>query len=49
MRAYIAGSNLLTFTGFKYWDPEIGGGSNSGNGLVYPLQRVFNLGVQFNF
>lgn len=49
MRAYLAGSNLLTFTGFKYWDPEIGGGSNSGNGLVYPLQRVFNLGVQFNF
>ena len=49
MRAYIAGSNLLTFTGFKYWDPEIGGGSNSGNGLVYPLQRVFNLGVQFTF
>lgn len=49
MRAYLSGSNLLTFTNFSYWDPEIGGGSNSGNGLVYPLQRVVNLGVQFKF
>ena len=48
-RAYVSGSNLLVFSPFKYWDPEIGGGSNSGNGLVYPLQKVVNLGIQFNF
>lgn len=48
-RVYLSGTNLLTFTGFNYWDPEIGGGSNNGNGLVYPLQRVINLGLQFNF
>jgi TonB-linked SusC/RagA family outer membrane protein len=44
-RFYVTGSNLLTFTKFKYWDPELG----SGNGLSYPLQRTFNLGVQYNF
>lgn len=48
-RVYASGTNLLTFTGFNYWDPEIGGGTNKGNGLVYPLQRVINLGLQFNF
>lgn len=45
MRIYVRGSNLLTFSKFKHWDPEQGGG----NGLVYPTQRVFNLGIQFSF
>lgn len=45
LRFYITGSNLLTFTKFKYWDPELGGG----NGLSYPLQRTFNIGIQYNF
>ena len=26
-RAYLNGSNLLTFSPFKHWDPEMGGGS----------------------
>ena len=42
MRFYLRGSNLLTFSPFKHWDPEQGGG----NGLKYPTQRVFNLGFQ---
>ena len=41
-RLYINGSNLLTFSPFKNWDPELAWNS-------YPLQRTFNLGVQFNF
>ncbi len=44
-RAYLSGSNLLTFSPFKYWDPEMGGG----NGMKYPTQRVFNVGIQFTF
>lgn len=44
-RAYLNGSNLLTFSPFKYWDPEMGGGS----GMKYPTQRVFNIGIQFTF
>jgi len=44
-RVYLRGSNLLTFSKFKYWDPEQGGG----NGLSYPTQRVANIGIQVNF
>lgn len=43
-RFYISGSNLLLFSGFKLWDIEMGG-----NGLGYPLQRVFNLGINMTF
>ena len=44
LRIYASGTNLLTFTRFKLWDPEMGG-----NGLGYPIQKVFNLGVQLSF
>ena len=44
-RAYLNGSNLLTFSPFKHWDPEMGGCS----GMQYPTQRVFNIGIQFTF
>lgn len=44
MRFYLSGTNLLTFSSFKLWDIEMGG-----NGLGYPIQRVFNLGVNINF
>lgn len=42
MRFYISGNNLLTFSKFKLWDPEQGGGS----GLKYPTTRVVNAGFQ---
>lgn len=45
MRFYLSGQNLLTFSPFKEWDPEMGGGS----GLKYPTQRVFNVGFQITF
>lgn len=45
LRIFASGYNLITFSKFKLWDPEQGGG----NGLVYPTQRVYNLGVQLNF
>lgn len=45
MRFYISGNNLLTFSKFDYWDPEMGGGS----GLQYPTQRVVNFGFQMTF
>ena len=41
-RVYMSGTNLLTFSPFKLWDPEL-----SWN--AYPLQRTFNLGVQLTF
>ncbi|WP_136466907.1 TonB-dependent receptor [Flagellimonas onchidii] len=43
-RIYLAGTNLLKWSKFKLWDPEVGG-----NGFGYPLQKVFNLGILANF
>ncbi len=40
VRLYLSGINLLTFSKFKLWDPEM-----AGNGFKYPTQRVFNFGV----
>lgn len=38
-RVYFSGSNLLHWSAFKLWDPEM-----AGSGFDYPLQRVFNVG-----
>jgi TonB-linked SusC/RagA family outer membrane protein len=43
-RFYANGTNLLTFSKFKLWDPEM-----AGNGLGYPIQRVVNFGIQVSF
>lgn len=42
-RIYFNGLNLLTFSAFKDWDPEL-----SSNGFNYPLQKVFNIGINVN-
>lgn len=44
-RVFIQGVNLLTFSGFKLWDVELG----DGRGTQYPSIRSINLGVNFNF
>ncbi len=43
-RVYVNGTNLAGLSSFKLWDPEMGG-----NGLGYPLQRVYNFGINANF
>lgn len=45
-RVYVSGLNLLTFSKFKLWDPEQGGGNGVNN---YPTQRVYNIGLQMGF
>jgi TonB-dependent starch-binding outer membrane protein SusC len=57
-RIYVASQNLLTFTGYKGWDPEIGS-KNIGlpNGTLtngidygqYPAARSFLVGLQVGF
>ena len=44
LRFYVSGTNLLTFSKFKLWDPEM-----AGNGLGYPIQKVINFGLQISF
>ena len=44
-RVFLRGTNVLTFSGFKLWDPEL----NSADGGRYPLMRSFSAGVEFKF
>jgi len=44
LRVYLSGTNLLSWSRFKLWDPEM-----AGNGLGYPVQRVFNVGLNIGF
>ena len=41
VRLYLMGTNLLTFSDFKLWDPELG----SSNGQQYPLSRTVTIGL----
>lgn len=43
-RVYISGSNLFQIRTFKLWDPE-----QAGRAFNYPLQRVFNIGINVEF
>lgn len=43
LRVYASGTNLFNISSFKLWDPEMGD-----NGLGYPVQRVFNIGLQLS-
>lgn len=45
-RVYISGSNLLTFTNYDGYDPEVNGGVDYGN---YPQARTVLLGLNLNF
>jgi hypothetical protein len=42
---YMQGINLLTFSKFKLWDPEL----NTDNGISYPNVRTISLGVNLKF
>ncbi|WP_028374979.1 SusC/RagA family TonB-linked outer membrane protein [Leeuwenhoekiella sp. MAR_2009_132] len=44
MRVYVSALNLAVWSSFDLWDPEMGG-----NGLGYPIQSVYNFGLQFDF
>ncbi|TKG93811.1 SusC/RagA family TonB-linked outer membrane protein [Puteibacter caeruleilacunae] len=43
-RLYGSGTNLFTWSAFDLWDPEM-----AGNGMGYPIQKVYNFGVQVSF
>lgn len=45
LRVYLKGTNLLTFSGFKLWDPEV----NTSNGAAYPIMKSFAFGLDINF
>ena len=44
-RFYLQGNNLLTFSKFKLWDPELA----TANGSAYPNIKSYSLGLNLNF
>ena len=44
VRIFCIGTNLLTFSSFKLWDPEL----QSTNGAAYPLSKSVTLGLTVN-
>lgn len=42
-KIYFSGNNLALWSIFDLWDPEMGG-----NGLGYPIQSVYNVGLRFD-
>lgn len=44
LRIYLTGRNLMHFSPFKLWDPEM-----AGKGLGYPLQQTFSIGINARF
>ena len=44
-RIFLRGSNLLTFSKFKLWDPEV----DAANGLRYPVMKSLSVGLEINF
>lgn len=45
-RFYVAGTNLLTFSKFKLWDPEL---LDTTNGAKYPNNMTVTIGLNANF
>lgn len=44
LRIYANGMNLFAISRFKMWDVEMGG-----NGIGYPIQAAYNIGLQLGF
>ncbi|HWV67351.1 TonB-dependent receptor [Chitinophaga sp.] len=52
---YVSGQNLLTFTKYSWWDPEVnsnGGGNSTAQGIdfnSYPSNKSFTIGIRAGF
>lgn len=44
-RIFVAGNNLVQFSKFKLWDPEV----DTSNGLRYPIMKSVSIGFDVNF
>ncbi|GAB4409404.1 MAG: TonB-dependent receptor [Bacteroidia bacterium] len=49
VRFYVSGNNLVTFTGYSGFDPEIGGGSYGVDRGIYPQPRFYLVGINLTF
>jgi len=44
-RIFLSGTNLLTFSSWDFWDPELG----DGRGTAYPNTSTYNIGIRLTF
>ena len=52
LRLFISGENLLTFTGYDGFDPEIAAGNYTTIGVdkgIYPQSRTVSVGANISF
>ena len=49
LRVYVSGNNLVTFTDYSGFDPEIGGGSFGVDRGIYPQPRFYMVGINASF
>jgi len=53
LRVYVSGQNLLTFTNYSWWDPEVnskGGDSRMGiDHFSYPIPKSYTIGLNATF
>jgi hypothetical protein len=53
LRIYLNGTNLITISKWKYWDPELNDTGTSSTtvtrGGFYPNIRAFNFGIRATF
>lgn len=49
IRVYVSGNNLVTFTKYSGFDPEIGGGSYGVDRGIYPQARFYLFGINATF
>lgn len=49
LRVYVTGNNLVTFTNYTGYDPEIGGGSFGVDRGIYPQARSYMAGINIGF
>ncbi len=45
LRVFVSGNDLVTFSGFKLWDPEL----DTRTGLKYPTMKSVQFGIDLNF
>ena len=52
MRVYVTGNNLVTWTDYSGYTPEISSGSVISVGIdggVYPIAKTYTVGIQVGF
>lgn len=49
VQIYISGENLFTITNMMIFDPETTAGAGSGDAKIYPLSKLYSVGLNINF